>query len=167
MGTPKKEDTYVVHGAQIRCPYAQRDSNVVVPMGHGVFIHDIEQLTIADWRPEVNVLTFGACTSPENPAVQVAAARIMEMVQKETKEKKKGFFEKVAEIFCKPKEDAVPDASLVWQCVAPCVPAILAAWDNGKDTVSTDGSPPLLGGGALNCAWSDQDITIITTGQPE
>lgn len=160
-----KAPPYVVHGACITCPYARRYGNVVVPMSHGDYIHNIDQLTVNDSVGMRNVLTFGVCTSPENPAVQAVAAQIAAKVAAQTKKKKKSFFEKVGDFFCKDKKDEAPDESFVQMCAAPCVPLILGSWDHGKETVELDGSKPLLADATLLCKWGGT-ITIVDSGQP-
>jgi hypothetical protein len=152
---------YVVHGAEIKCSFGLRTSNVVVPLSHGVFIHSIAQLTIYDYKPMVNILPFGGCTSPENPSVQAAAAAMSVAMQA----KPKGFIEKVISFFCKPKDNAQDD-SFVSQCAGVCTPIIVTPWQNGKDIVEIDGKPALLASSCVSCLYKGE-ITFTTDGQSE
>lgn len=64
---------YVLHGAITVCPFGRRMSNLVLEEGHGSFIHGGEQLTVSDCVSMVNILDFGGCRNPENPAtIEVA-----------------------------------------------------------------------------------------------
>lgn len=150
---------YIVHGAQTQCSFGMAPSHVVLQVSHGVYIHNIAQLTTMDHIPLKNIQTFGGCTSPENPSVQAAAAQIAAAQRK----KKKSFWEKVMSIFC--KVDAEADASFVSQCAGVCTPVIIKPWDNGKETVTLSRENPLLSTGTLTCMYSGQ-ITLSSTGQP-
>ncbi len=152
---------YIVHGAETSCSCGLRNSHVVVPLSHGVFIHDIAQLNIFDYKPYVNIQTFGGCTSPENPSVQAAAAAAAKAVNS----KPKGFFEKVVSFFCGSSDEAADD-SFVSQCAGVCTPIILAPWDNGKETVRLAGFKPLLSTGTLTCLYAGA-IKLESTGQPD
>lgn len=152
---------YVVHGAETSCSCGLRNSHVVVPISHGVFIHDIAQLNIFDFKPYINIQIFGGCTSPENPSVQAAAAAAVKAVNS----KPKGFFEKVVSFFCGSSDEAADD-SFVSQCAGVCTPIILAPWDNGKETVQLEGFNPLLSTGTLTCLYAGA-IKLESTGQPE
>lgn len=160
------DDAYVVHGAAIQCPFAMREGNVVVPQGHGLFLHEIDQLTVGDSKALTNILTFGVCRSPDNPAVQAKAAEIAAKVRENTKNKKKSLWDKIGDFFCKGADESTPDESFVGQCGAPCVPVPIGQWDNGKDGVEADGEQPLLGCGTIRCMWGGE-IIITNPGQPE
>ena len=151
---------YVVHGAVTTCSCGLRESHVVVPESHGVYIHGLPQLTVADHEPITNIQTFGGCTSPENPSVQEAAEKIAEEVQ----EQPKSFIEKVIGIFFKPKTKV--DESFVSTCAGKCTPVFARPWENGKDIVEVDGHPALLDTGVLNCIYNGQ-VNIVHPGQPE
>lgn len=152
---------YIVHGAKTSCSCGLRSSHVVVPLSHGVFIHDIAQLNISDYKPYVNIQTFGCCISPENPSVQAAAEEVVQAVNKESK----GFLNKVLSHFCD-SSDEVAGESLVSQCAAACTPNIIMPWDNGKETVNLAGFQPLLATGTLTCLYGGV-IKLESTGQPE
>lgn len=152
------KDTYILHSAMITCSFAVRPSRVQIPISHGAYIHGIDQLNVGDSKPIINIQTFGVCTSPANPSVQAAAAAIMA----EVKERKKGFIEKVMDIFCKsPEEEA--GADLVKSCAGVCTPLIFMPWIDGKEDVLIDGEPALLGRCTLTCGY-DGAIAIYTDG---
>lgn len=152
---------YVVHGAVTSCSCGLRQSRVVVPLSHGCFIHDIAQLVVMDNKPYINIQTFGGCTSPENPSVQAAAAKIV----KEVNSRPKGLGEQILDVFCDSSDEAADD-SFVSQCAGACTPIILAPWDHGKSKVRLDGFKPLLFTDTLTCIYGGV-IKLDTTGQPE
>ncbi|HBJ1646469.1 DUF4280 domain-containing protein [Clostridium botulinum] len=153
------QNSYILHTAVILCSYAARHSFLVVPQSHGEFIHGIPQLNIEDSKPNINIISFGVCRSPQNPNVQAAAKEIA----KEIKERKKTFTEKVLDLFAKkPSEDIGDD--LVKQCAGKCEATILTPWIDGKEDVLIDGKQALLGKCKLECKYGG-DITIYTSGQ--
>jgi len=151
---------YVVHGAITACSCGLRENHVVIPESHGVYIHGLPQLTVADNEPTINIQTFGGCTSPENRSVRDAAEKIVEEVQQQPK----SFTEKIIGIFFKPKAEA--DESFVSTCAGQCTPVFARPWENGKDIVEIDGHPALLDTGILNCIYNGQ-VSIVHPGQPE
>ena len=158
------QKSYIVHTAMIICDKAMRPSNIVLTQGHGEFIHGIPQLNVGDNIPFKNILTFGACRSPENPTVQAAAAKVMKEVRKEMDEKK-GFFDKVMDIFSKEPSDEV-GKDLAAQCAGPCMMMFETEWIDGKEDVLVDGKPAMLGKCKLQCIYGGS-ITIYTSGQVE
>ncbi|MBL8145411.1 MAG: DUF4280 domain-containing protein [Anaerolineae bacterium] len=65
----------VVMGAQIMCPMgAAPQQLVVIPKGPPVMVEGKPVATIQDMVPFVNVLPFGICNSPSNPAAVSAKA---------------------------------------------------------------------------------------------
>ncbi|MBQ8167535.1 MAG: DUF2974 domain-containing protein [Lachnospiraceae bacterium] len=83
------DKTYILHTAIVTCDKAYSNeginpSYVVLPKSHGEAIHGQPMLTVEDYRPDVNVLNFGICRSPQNPSVQAAARKIIKEVQEET-----------------------------------------------------------------------------------
>jgi hypothetical protein len=65
---------HIVHGAVLRCSMGLAPSSLqVVPVGRA-FAAGRPAATIADHRPLANVLSFGMCRSPANPAVVAATA---------------------------------------------------------------------------------------------
>ncbi|WP_165000370.1 DUF4280 domain-containing protein [Anaerophilus nitritogenes] len=133
-GVEENQVTYVVHGAEIQCSCGLRKSNIVVPKSHGTFIHDIPQLRVGDSKPNENILSFGGCTSPENPFVQEAAKNIV----REVKNREKSFMDKVMDFFCKKPEEEV-NKDFIGTCAGVCKPAIDMSWIDGKkDTFIVD-----------------------------
>ncbi|WP_238918001.1 DUF4280 domain-containing protein [Clostridium sp. YIM B02555] len=153
------EKSYIVHTAAITCSCALHESYVVVPVGHGEFIHGIPQLNVGDSKPEINIRNFGICNSPQNPSVQENAKKIA----KDIKDRPKSFTEKVMDFFSKPpKEDVGED--LLKQCVGVCTPMIATEWIDGKEDVLIDGKPALLGKCTLQCTFGGK-IKLYTSGQ--
>ncbi|AGX41799.1 DUF4280 domain-containing protein [Clostridium saccharobutylicum] len=155
------EKSYIVHTAAITCSCALHESYVVVPEGHGEFIHGIPQLNIGDSKPEINIRSFGICKSPQNPSVQENAKKIAD----EVKNRPKGFTEKVMDFFSKPPAEDV-GKDLLEQCVGECTPIIATEWIDGKEDVLVDGKPALLGKCKLTCLYGGE-IKLYTSGQRE
>ncbi|MHC1686047.1 MAG: DUF4280 domain-containing protein [Clostridiaceae bacterium] len=155
------QKSYIVHTAVILCDKAARESYVVVPTGHGEFIHGIPQLNIGDSVPFVNIQSFGVCMSPENPTVQAAAKEILDKV----KNRKKSFMDKVLDLFTKDPAEEI-GADLASKCAGVCTLPIYTDWMNGKEKVLIDGKPALLGRCTLQCGFGG-NITLYTSGQRE
>lgn len=155
------QKSYITHTAVILCSFAARESFVVVPTGHGEFIHGIPQLNVGDSKPDINIRSFGVCRSPENPSVKEAAKKIL----KEINDKPKSFTEKVMSFFCKPPAQEV-GKDLAQKCAGVCKAQITMDWDNGKEDVLIDGKPALLGRCKLQCGYGGV-ITLFTSGQME
>lgn len=155
------QKSYIVHTAAITCSCALHESYVVVPQGHGEFIHGIPQLNVGDSKPEINVRSFGICKSPQNPSVQENAKKIAN----EIKNRPKSFMEKVMDFFSKPPAEDV-GKDLLAQCVGVCTPKIATEWIDGKEDVLVDGKPALLGKCKLQCSYGGE-IKLYTSGQRE
>lgn len=155
------QKSYIVHTAAITCSCALHESYVVVPQGHGEFIHGIPQLNVGDSKPEINVRSFGICKSPKNPSVQENAKKIAD----EIKNRPKSFMEKVMDFFSKPPAEDV-GKDLLAQCVGVCTPMIATEWIDGKEDVLVDGKPALLGKCKLQCSYGGE-IKLYTSGQRE
>ncbi|AGF55358.1 hypothetical protein B0P06_000554 [Clostridium saccharoperbutylacetonicum] len=153
------QKSYIVHTAAITCSCALHESYVVVPVGHGEFIHGIPQLNVGDSKPEINIRNFGICNSPQNPSVQENAKKIA----KDIKDRPKSFTEKVMDFFSKPPEEDV-GKDLLKQCVGVCTPMIATEWIDGKEDVLIDGKPALLGKCTLRCTFGGE-IKLYTSGQ--
>lgn len=160
------QKSYILHTAMITCSKSNHASFVVIPISHGEFIQGIPQLNIKDSKPNINIRTFGVCNSPNNPAVQAAANKILEEVNK----REKSFSEKVMSIFTGDSDNvAITDEdkeTLISQCVGPCTPMIFTDWIDGNEDVLVDGSPALMGRCKLMCAYGGE-IKLYTSGQYE
>jgi len=155
------QKSYIVHTAAITCSCALHESYVVVPIGHGEFIHGIPQLNIGDSKPNTNVRSFGICKSPKNPCVQENAEQIANSI----KNRPKSFTEKVMDLFSKkPSEDVGKE--LMEECVGACTLKIFTEWIDGKEDVLIDGKQALLGRCKLKCLY-DGEIEFLTSGQRE
>lgn len=66
----------VCMGATLQCiPFGTAPSSlIVIPKGKLVLADKRPAATIMDFAPFVNILPFGMCTSPQNPAVAAATA---------------------------------------------------------------------------------------------
>ena len=161
--------SYILHTACIVCSCAYTNESVnpsyiVVPKSHGEFIHGMPQLTVADYIANKNVLDFGICRSPKNPAVQEKAREILDEVQEETK----SWTDKVMDLFVDKSKKTVCDSkeSLAAYCAAKCTPQFFTGWADGKEDVFIDGQKALLGRCTMSCAYGGE-ITIQSSGQPE
>ena len=161
--------SYILHTACIVCSCAYTNESVnpsyiVVPKSHGEFIHGMPQLTVADYIANQNVLDFGICRSPKNPAVQEKAREILDEVQEETK----SWTDKVMDLFVDKSKKTVCDSkeSLAAYCAAKCTPQFFTGWADGKEDVFIDGQKALLGRCTMSCAYGGE-ITIQSSGQPE
>lgn len=66
--------TYVVEGATLKCSFGDKESKFKIPVTHKVFIEGKPQGNIMDFKPTVNILPFGDCSSLANPVVAAATA---------------------------------------------------------------------------------------------
>ena len=64
----------VVMGAQLMCTMGMAPSNLVVLPANRVMCDNKPAANIMDFKPFVNILPFGMCKSPANPAVAAATA---------------------------------------------------------------------------------------------
>ncbi|UFS70703.1 DUF4280 domain-containing protein [Geomonas sp. RF6] len=67
----------VVNGAQLMCSMGMAPSALVVLPVNRVMCGNQPAGNIMDHKPMVNILPFGLCTSPANPAVAAATAAAM------------------------------------------------------------------------------------------
>lgn len=74
--------SYVVDGAKLKCSFGDKESNFKVPMTHDVYINDKSQGNIMDFKPNVNIMPFGMCSSLANPTVAAATAANYGRLQK-------------------------------------------------------------------------------------
>lgn len=153
---------YIVNAAMIECSCSPDRSFLVIPVSHGQYINDIAQLNVEDCVPDVNIISFKVCQSPSNPSVQEAAKKVLEKAQ----DRKKGFFDRVMDLFGAPKEVDKIDDELVKQCAGACKCTIDGdlKWIDGEETVIVDGKPALLGRCTTMCVFGGA-IKFYTCGQ--
>lgn len=153
---------YIVNAAMIECSCSPNRSYLVIPVSHGQYINDIAQLNVGDCVPDTNIISFKVCQSPQNPSVQEAAKEVLKKAQ----DRKKGFFDRVMDLFGKPKEVGKIDEELLRQCAGVCKCAIDGAleWIDGEETVIVDGKPALLGRCTTMCVFGGS-IKFYTCGQ--
>ena len=155
-----KENTYVVHGACIRCNMGLRQSRLVLRQTHGVFLRNIAQINAKDCIDTTNIIDFCGCISAENPQTLEMAKMISEKIETQTGE---NFDSQVEEIFCNGSVGSVK----TMECAGQCTPKIIStSWDEVKDGVLTEGNNPVRGTATLKCLYGGV-ITIDLTGQPE
>ncbi|WP_081667088.1 DUF4280 domain-containing protein [Paenibacillus pinihumi] len=65
-----EDDSYVVAGAILSCSSGTQLNRLKLPSSHGVYVKDKPQMNVKDSVLNVNVMPFGRCFSPINPAVQ-------------------------------------------------------------------------------------------------
>ncbi|MDF2883656.1 MAG: hypothetical protein K0R54_4216 [Clostridiaceae bacterium] len=158
----KLKEQYIVNGAMIECSCSPDRSYLVIPVSHGQYINDIAQLNVGDCVPDVNIVSFKVCQSPSNPSVQEAAKEVLKKAQ----DRKKGFFDRVMDLFGAPKETGEIDEELLKQCAGVCKCAIDGdlKWIDGEETVLVDGKPALLGRCTTMCVFGGS-IKFYTCGQ--
>jgi hypothetical protein len=64
----------VCMGAMMQCSFGMAPSSLVVLPTNKVFTDVVPDANIMDHIPMVNIMPFGMCTSPANPAVAAATA---------------------------------------------------------------------------------------------
>ncbi|MBU3104330.1 DUF4280 domain-containing protein [Clostridium gasigenes] len=153
---------YIVNAAIIECSCSPDRSYIILPVSHGQYINDIAQLNVGDCVPNTNIMSFKVCQSPSNPKVQEAAKEVLKNAQ----DRKKGFFDRVMDLFGEPKEVDKIDDELLKQCAAECTCGIDGDlnWIDGEETVIVDGKPSLLGRCTTMCKFGGA-IKFYTCGQ--
>lgn len=73
---------YVTQGAKLKCMFGDKESNLQVPINHKAYINNKAQANIMDFKPMVNILPFGMCSSLANPTVAAATAAASGALQK-------------------------------------------------------------------------------------
>ncbi|MDP4180313.1 MAG: DUF4280 domain-containing protein [Bacillota bacterium] len=74
--------SYVVQGAKLKCSFGDNESNFQIPMDHKISINNKPQGNIMDFKPNMNILPFGMCSSLANPTVAAATAANYGRLQK-------------------------------------------------------------------------------------
>lgn len=74
--------SYVVEGAELKCNFGDKESNLKVPLKHEAYINNKSQGNIMDFKPMVNIIPFGMCSSLANPVVAAATAANYGKLQK-------------------------------------------------------------------------------------
>ncbi|MCL6559916.1 MAG: DUF4280 domain-containing protein [Firmicutes bacterium] len=69
-----EQKSYVVAGATLSCSFGSKQSKLKTPLSHGVYIKQKAQMNIMDFKPNVNIMPFGKCSSLTNPTVAAATA---------------------------------------------------------------------------------------------
>lgn len=58
--------SYVCRGAQLECDKGSKPSLLDMPSSHGVYRKDTPQMNIQDFKPMVNIMSFGLCDMTGN-----------------------------------------------------------------------------------------------------
>lgn len=66
--------SYVIQEAKLKCSFGDKESTFQVPMNHRAFIAGKPQGNIMDFKPTINIQSFGLCSSLANPVVAAATA---------------------------------------------------------------------------------------------
>jgi hypothetical protein len=68
-------NSYVVHGASLKCTLGLKTAKLLTPVGHGVFIRGKKQANVLDMIPIINISSFSGCmiTSPPTPCAPAIA----------------------------------------------------------------------------------------------
>jgi hypothetical protein len=64
----------VVNGAMLKCSFGVAPSSLVVLPANKVMVGSQPAANIMDYKPMVNIMPFGMCQCPSNPAVASATA---------------------------------------------------------------------------------------------
>lgn len=184
----KNDTTYVVHCARIECPFGMRESYLALGPTHGVFTHQIPQMTVKDMILDENIINFGGCHSRENPDVQRLIAETNAIIEekKDWRDKVVGYFTKkwnqkvdaAKKVIGfgkkllgikeeeKSEEEKVEEMSsdFVGECTAK-FPAE-GEWLEGHEKVFINGEPVLLRRCSIMCCYGGC-VTILLSGQPE
>ena len=62
----------VVNGAMMQCSFGAAPSSLIVLPANRVMVNYMPAANIMDYIPMVNIMPFGMCTAPSNPAVIAA-----------------------------------------------------------------------------------------------
>ena len=125
----------VCSGATLKCGCGDAVSKLTVLPAHGVLTSSLRAANIGDHVPFVNIMSFGLCSAPINPAVAAATAAA------------------TAAAF------GVPTFA-----PAPCEPATPNPWFPGSETVLLDHLAALSSDSEVICIWGGL-ITILQAGQ--
>lgn len=68
------KQSYVVQGAKLKCSFGDQESQLQIPVEHGIYINDKPQANIMDYQPMTNIQPFGKCSSLNNLTVKAATA---------------------------------------------------------------------------------------------
>ena len=66
--------SYVVEGATLKCSFGDKESKLKIPATRKFYINGKSQANIMDFKPKINITSFGDCSSLANPAVASATA---------------------------------------------------------------------------------------------
>lgn len=182
------DTAYVVHCAQIECPFGMRESYLALDATHGVLTHQIPQMTVKDMILNTNIINFGGCHSRENPDVQAEIEKTNAIIEskKDWRDDVVGYFtkkwnERVTIIKAgiglakkllgmkkkeKTEEEKLEEMSsdFVGECKAR-FPAD-GEWLEGHEKVFINGEPLLLRRCSIMCSYGGC-VTILLSGQPE
>lgn len=184
----KNDTTYVVHCARIECPFGMRESYLALGPTHGVFTHQIPQMTVKDMILNENIINFGGCHSRENPDVQAEIEKtnaiidskkdwrdnVVEYFTKKWNQKVAavkaviGFGKKLLGIKEKEKTEEEKIEEMSSDFVGECTAQFPAdgEWLEGHEKVFINGEPVLLRRCSIMCCYGGC-VTILVSGQPE
>ncbi|NLW46136.1 MAG: DUF4280 domain-containing protein [Firmicutes bacterium] len=70
----EKPKSHVVEGATLKCSCGDEECNLKIPNRKSILIQGKQQANIMDFKPMVNIPSFGKCRSLTNPTVAAATA---------------------------------------------------------------------------------------------
>lgn len=82
QATVGAEYSYVVAGAKMKCSFGDKEAILTAPFSHGYYCNEKPVLNIMDFKPMVNIMSFGMCSSMTNPTVAAATAAANGKLQK-------------------------------------------------------------------------------------
>jgi len=146
-------EAYVVRGALLKCQFGSHCRRLNLPRCHGVYTLKKPIVFKRDCKggmegADINVTTFGVCTSPGNPT----SASVC--LKKEAPRNPDGSF--------------TGDAASGTVTGAPCMPEIIGAWEDthGETHIGEEDEEALTTRSFLVCAYGGL-IEIIRSGQED
>ena len=141
------DDKYIVFGAKTECSMGLRESKLVLPADHGIFIRGKAQMHAKDCVSVTNVIPFGGCRSAANPSTAAKMASMGVAAAIPT----------ISGTFCTTAAPA--------PCAGICTPVITSVeWEDASEFTDIDDEKALMGRCTLTCAHGGV-IKITDAGQ--
>jgi len=136
---------YVVRGAMINCSFGSHFRKLDMPVCHGSYIREKPMMHEMDCMLGVNVMPFGACTSPamQGPLIMISDPDGIMPVPDDNG------------VLVMPQMPAVGRL---------CAPALIGKWMDAYDETLVDGTPALRINCTLSCVFGGI-IGFINSGQ--
>ena len=56
-----KDDKFVVMRAKLKCSLGEKETELIMPKDHGIFLRKKPQMNVKDCKPYANIQPFGTC----------------------------------------------------------------------------------------------------------